>query len=367
MEESIMKNKGFTWYVLMIGFLVISLASFSTSTAYAKNFRLTIGAGHPADAAIWTGMVRDFFAPEVKKRVEAKTGNKIEWVDAYSGSVAKLGGVLEAVQDGILDVGFIVYPFEPTKLFLHNMGYYVPFGSPDVIQAAKVTQKVHEEFPYLREVFEKKYNQKFLGVGMISSYNLVTTFPWKDVSELKGKKLAAAGPNLPWVKAVGAVPVQSNLNEAYTSLQTGVYEGWVMNIDATVGFKLYEVAPNYAFTGFGAVPVGAIVMNLDKWNQLPKEVQDIMLQVGKEYNPAEAEAALAKGKRGIETMKKANVNFYEVPFEVKKNWADMMPNIPNEKAKEADKMGMPGTQVMKAYIDGLEKEGYKFPRRWEIK
>ena len=133
-----------------------------------------------------------------------------------------------------------------------------------------------------------------------------------------------------------------------------------------VGFKLYEVAPNYSFTGFGAVPVGAIVMNLDRWNQLPKEVQDIMLQVGKEYNPVEAEAALAKGKRGVATMEKAKVNFYDVPFEVKVKWAEMMPNIPNEKAKEADKMGMPGSKVIGAYIEGLEKEGYKFPRRWEI-
>lgn len=281
-----MKKKGYTWQTLMIGFLALSLALFSASGAYAKNYRMTIGAGHPADAAIWVGAVRDFFAPEVKKRVEAAGKDKIEWVDAYGGSVAKLGGVLEAVQDGILDVGFIVYPFEPTKLFLHNMGYYIPFGSPDVMQAAKITQKVHEDFAYLRDVFEKKYNQKFLGVGVISSYHLVTTFPWKDVSELKGKKIAAAGPNLPWIKAVGAVPVQSNLNEAYTSLQTGVYEGWIMNIDATVGFKLYEVAPNYAFTGFGAVPVGAIVMNLDKWNLLPKEIQDILLQVEKSTTPS---------------------------------------------------------------------------------
>ena len=158
-------KKGYTWHALLIGFLVISLAVFSASGAHAKKFRMTIGAGHPADAAIWTGMVRDFFAPEVKKRVEADTDNKIEWVDAYGGSVAKLGGVLEAVQDGILDVGFIVYPFEPTKLFLHNMGYYIPFGSPDVIQAGKVALKVHEEFAYLRRRVRKEIQSEIPGRG----------------------------------------------------------------------------------------------------------------------------------------------------------------------------------------------------------
>ncbi len=365
-KECVMRKKGLSWVVVLIGLVFLFLTA-SSMDAHAKKIRLTIGSGHPADAAIWVGSVRDFFAPEVKKRVKEKTGDDIEWVDAYGGSVAKLGGVLEAVQDGVLDVGYIVYPFEPTKLFLHNWCYYVPFGSPDVLQVARVSQKLHDEFPYLREVFEKQYNQKFLGTGTISSYHLVTTFPWKNVDELKGKKIAAAGPNLPWIKAVGAVPVQSNLNEAYTSFQTGVYQGWIMNIDATVGFKLHEVAPNFALTGFGACAVGAIVINLDRWKGLSKEIQEIMLQVGREYNAVEAKAALAKGDRGIEVMKKAGTKIYDVPFEVKASWAKGMADIPDEKAKEADKMGMPGSKVLKAYLDELEKEGYKFPRRWQIK
>jgi TRAP-type C4-dicarboxylate transport system substrate-binding protein len=327
---------------------------------------MTIGSGHPADAAIWAGMVRDFFAPEVKKRVEARTDHKIKWVDAYGGAVAKLGGVLEAVQDGILDVGLIAYPFEPTKLFLHNFCYFVPFGSPDVNQVARIGLKIHETFPYLNEVYEKRYNQVWVGAGTVTSYHLITTFQWKNIEELSGRKIAAAGPNLPWVKAVGAVPVQSNLNEAYTSFQTGVYDGWVMFVDATVGFKLYEVAPYHTFCDFGAIFVCDITINKDRWNSLPKEVQDIILEVGKEYNREEAEAAEAKVQRGMEVMKKAGTSFYHLPFEQKKKWAEMMPNIPNEKAKEADAKGMPGSKVIGAYIEELEKEGYKFPRRWVI-
>ena len=105
-----------------------------------------------------------------------------------------------------------------------------------------------------RENLEKKYNQIYLATGSVGNYNLVTTFPWQKVEELKNHKIAAAGPNLPWLAPVGAVPVQSNLNEAYTSFQTGVYEGWIMFPDATVSFKLYEVAKNYTFTDFGADP-----------------------------------------------------------------------------------------------------------------
>ena len=68
----------------------------------------------------------------------------------------------------------------------------------------------------------------------MGNYNLVTTFSWGKGEQLKGRKIAAAGPNVPWVQAIGAIPVQSNLNEAYTSLQTGVYQGWVLGGTATI-------------------------------------------------------------------------------------------------------------------------------------
>ena len=71
--------------------------------AHAETFRLTIGAGHPVPAASWVAPMQSFMQVEVKKRVEQKTGHKIEWVEAYGGSVAKLGEVLEAVENGLMD------------------------------------------------------------------------------------------------------------------------------------------------------------------------------------------------------------------------------------------------------------------------
>jgi hypothetical protein len=77
-------------------------------------------------------------------------------------------------------------------------------------------------------------------------------------------------------------------------------------------------------------------------------------------------AEIDKRDRGIEIMKKAGVELYQLPFEEKVRWAKVMPNYPDQKAKEADKKGMPGSVLIKAYIAELEKEGYKFPRRWVV-
>lgn len=337
-----------------------------TGTASADNFRLTIGAGHPADAAVWITMMRDFLAPEIAKRVEQKTGHKIEWVNAYGGSVCKLGECLEAVESGLVDIADLHVAFEPTKLMAHNFPYFVPFGTPDPVVAAKAARKVYDTVPELKKILETKYNQIFLAVGAVGNYNMLTTFAWDKVEQLKGRKVAAAGPNIPWLQAVGSIPVQSNLNEAYTSFQTGVYDGWIMFPDATVGFKLHEVAKNYTFTDFGAIANVVICINKDTWKKLPKQVQDIMLEVGKEYTEVESKAALEKGQRSVETMKAAGSNVRSLSDVEKAKWANALPDIPNLRTAEINKAGQPGAAVG-AYIKALKEAGVKLPRDWAIK
>lgn len=337
--------------------------SMSVRVTHAETFRLTIGAGHPVPAASWVAPMQTFLQVEVKKRVEQTTPHKIEWVEAYGGSVAKLGGVLEAIENGLLDIGDVHVPFEPSKMLAYNFGYFVPFGTKNAVQAGLAARKVFDAYPQLGKNLEKRFNQVYIATGAVTCYNLVTTFPWTKVEQLSGRKIAAAGPNIPWLKAVKAVPVQSNLNEAYTSLQTGVYDGWIMIPDATYSFKLHEVARYYTITSFGAIPNTMITMNRNTWKKLPKAVQKIFLDVGREYTKLQTEASEIKSEKSVEAMKAAGTTVRELSWEEKVKWANALTNIPKEKAAEISATGLPG-EVVYAYIKNLKALGVKFPRDW---
>ena len=343
--------------------LVIMLAV-SVGVANAKTYRLTIGSGHPATAT-WIGAFKDN-AEKIKKRVAEETGDKIEWTYAFGGSVAKLGGVIDAVRDGLLDVGHIQYCFTPTKLFLHNFSFATPFDSPDIFLIAKASLATHSKVKFLTQVFEDEYNQTFLGAAVINSYHLLTTFPWETMDDLKGRKIAAAGPNLPWLQGTGCVPVQSNLNEGYTSLQTGVYDGWVMFADGVTSFKFHDVAKYYTKVNFGSVTNGCNTVNLDTWKRLSPEIQKIFKEVGREYTMELAKVSRAKEAKAFEIMKEANVEIRDLPDDIRTKWVNMLPNNPNKIAQEANAKGMPGTETFRTWIEEQEKLGFKFPRRWEI-
>lgn len=332
-----------------------------------QSFSATLAAGHPAGGAItYTNYSQTFLVPELEKCVEEETDHTLDIDEQYAGTVAPLGEVLEATQSGVVDIGLVPYPFEPSNLFLFNAAYYVPFGSPDVDVVMDSGRAAFDANPEMAELLDEKFNQRALGFAGVGDYGLFTTFEMDGVDDLEGRKITAAGPNLPWVSAVGATPVQGNLNEWYTGIQTGVYDGGIMFPDAYAGFKLYEVAPNFIDTGFGAVWVGGIHANNDFFDGLPPEVQECFETVSREYEDTFGEAVEADTKKAVEALNAAGVELQEFPEDQRKAWAEALPDIPAEKAAEADGMGLPGTKFMTDYIDAMKEAGYDFPREYEI-
>lgn len=346
-----------------------ALAILSSSTTMAgdkKVINLKIGMAKPIQAGKAFSIVRDIFVPEVSRRAKKETEWKIEWTEAYGGTVARDGEVLEAVQMGLLDIGYVIYLFEPAKLFLHNFGYFVPFSSPDQPMVNEITKKLFAEFPIMTEIFEKNYNQKMLCSLPTTSYQLITTFPVKGLSDLAGKKIAAGGPNLVVLKPVGATPVQSAIGEGYTSFKTGVYDGWLILESIMAGLKWPEVAPYVTIIDLGAPPGVALTINLKTYKRLPAKIQTIieesaLLMTDKGCREMSADTTKIRG-----LLRKMGATVTVLDQKERQKWADLLPDVPKSKAEEADSKGLPGTKLIKRYIQLEEQAGYVFPRRWSL-
>jgi C4-dicarboxylate-binding protein DctP len=344
---------------------VCAAALFSTQSM-AETFTLRIGAGHPTVGLAYTIAAKEFFQPEVAKRVAERTDHEIRWVEAYGGTIAKLSEMIDAVANGLLDVGAISQPFEPTKMFLHNLPSYIPFGPEDPNVALRAMRTVIDEFPIFTEMFEQQWNQKQLAIGAQATYGMGTTFAWETFEDLRGRKLSAAGPNLPWLDNTGATAVQTNLNEAYNALQSGVYEGLIIFAGPWYGFKLHEVAPHYKLVNFGAIPWNSLTVNLNTWNRLPPEVQEIFLEVAEEYEARTGTLEEELQAKAVENLKAEGSNVTELPDEERAKWAEALRDLPNQRAQEAKSRGLPGPETMRRYVEALAEEGYTFPYDYVI-
>lgn len=343
--------------------LVLGLAASQIlpAPAQAERYTLRIGSGHPAAPSVYATMMHDMFVPEVVRRVAEETDHEIRFVEGYGGAIAKVAETLEAVQAGILDIGGYCVCFEPAKLFLHNFSYFVPFGPTDAEQAIAIAREVYDENPWLVETFSTRYGQRLLALNGWDNYHLGTVSPWRSIDDLRGVKIGGAGPNLPWLEYVGAIPVQSTLPDGYMAMQTGVYSGWLMFPSAYYSYKFHEPAPHYTLVGFGAMG-GTVVLTINSrtMERLPEEVQTIILEVAHAYEVAAARALNERQVRGLESLRGAGAHIRELSEEARREWARSLADFPRRMTEDANRRGMPGTQVIHSYIQVAERHGHRW-------
>jgi TRAP-type C4-dicarboxylate transport system substrate-binding protein len=323
--------------------------------------RLTIGGGHPVTLS-YTAMYHDFFIPEVNKRLEG-SNYEIKWTEGWGGSISTLADQYESLESGFLDICDVGSMFEPVKTSGLAFVGFIPFNCPDPEKVAKAVNKTFAAFPEVVDDIYTNHNIKILTFNTTATYDFISTFEWGSVDDLAGVKVAAAGSNLNNLKGTDAITVQSSLNEAYTSFQTGVYDAWIMSADFTVAFKLNEVAPHLKKVGFGTLS-SAQGINLNTWNKLPSQVQNAIADVAAEYGRKIAEKSSAGNEKAYEKILADGGTVTEFSDVERVEWAAMLPNIPMMWVEEQTAKGYPAREMMQTYFDALAEEGYEMPRDW---
>ncbi len=355
-----MFKKNSSFLLILAGLPLAAFLVFATAPAKADNIRLKIASGH-SPGWHFIQLAKDYFVPEVKKRVKERTNHEITFIEGFSGSMVKATEVLEAVESGIVDVGMFCICHEGQKLALHNFPYYLPFGPSDPEISLKATRIVYDTVPELNQVFAK-YGQQVLGLIPFEPYDFVSRFPIEKASDVKGRKVGAAGPNAFWVEKANALPVSVGGPDMYTSFQTGLIDAMLIFPGVMDTLKLYEVAPYLVEVAFGSMTVVPLTVNIRKFNSLPKEVQDIFIETGRDM---EAKAGpftnelVAKIHKVLESK---GVKFVKVNDAERKAWATMLVDEPAKIAEKFEaESNQPIKKVMKAYIAATESVGHKWP------
>ncbi|PHP65113.1 C4-dicarboxylate ABC transporter permease [Zhengella mangrovi] len=346
-------------------FMAASLlaASFlSSPAAQADEIDITTVAGHPP-VFLWVKLIPEAFIPAVNKALEG-TGHTVSWTEAYGGTLAKVGGELEAMEDGLAQIGVVSSLFEASLLPLQNVTYVTPFHSPDTAVVFDAIEQMHEEIPDMRKLWADKDLEYLSGGFGLEDYFLMTKFPVASIDDLKGKKIGAPGPAVNWLKETGAVGVSGNLTTYYNDLQTGVIDGVIVFPTAAAPAKLAEQAKYITKVHFGAQYAGALVAKKSWYDDQPKEVQDAIRAGVDAYAKAYRSGLDARVAGAYKALEAAGGEVSEMSEAERKRWADTLPNIAMDWAKAQDAAGLAGTEVLKAFMAKQEAAGETLIRDW---
>ena len=110
-----------------------------------------------------------------------------------------------------------------------------------------------------------------------------------------------------------------------------------------------------------------MTVNSARWEKLPKEVQDVILEVAKEYEEKTGTVNKENYPKQIADLKAKGATVRQLPAKVTQDWAQSLAAWPAQKAKELDALGLPGTQVLEIALKAAEDNGHKWPVRYSLK
>lgn len=326
----------------------------------ASSVRLTMASSHPTTVP-WVGVLESHVVPESNKRLEeAGSDTRIDWTESYGGALYKFDKTLEAVSDGLTDLGWVGTLWEESKMPLQNVTFYTPFVSDDLPAMLELVNGMHDDMPALAEAWEGQ-DTVFLGASGIETYHLLTRDPISGFDDLDGKKIISAGSVGNWLKGSGASPVNAGLPNFYNMLKTGVADGVLIAFSGAFPFKLFEVAPNITKVGLGAQMTGGLAINKDSWEGLDEEVRMLLKALGREYSAQHAATLMSVADKFEGLMAEQGAVITDMPAEERQKWIDAMPDIA---AEWRDASGGAAGEVLDAYLSGMKALGYESPRPW---
>lgn len=281
---------------LTAGFLLAALALLGVS----PNSRAEAQTTYTLRLATWGSVTHPQvvgFVPVFTKLVEERSQGRIKIQYFPGAGLVKEQDVMSAIPADIADISLT--SLDEWSAVAPELGV---FGSP--LMSYDFEQFVNAIHPGTK-LFEAT-NAVFLGHGarLLAAIDVgpsvfVSKMPLEKLSDYKGKTIRVyshATGDL--VQALGAAPTQLNQNDLYAALSTGTVQAAYGGLPGVYGAKLYEVTKYLAYpNGMFGLAINGYVMNAAKFNQLPKDLQRVVLDAAAEAD-ASANRAMREAYQG---------------------------------------------------------------------
>jgi TRAP-type C4-dicarboxylate transport system substrate-binding protein len=217
-------------------------------------------------------------ADAMAERFNERAGGKYIIEVHHAEQLVKIGESLDAVRKGVVEMCYW-----PVGLF---GGVDIRFSSAEVpllfnnVYAHNAAQDLL--LPLYSEVLEENFNQKALSSNCAGGFQIGGDRPVKTLEDLDGLLVQAVSPSISDViSKLGGSPVTIPAVEGYQALEKGVVDLSVSTTDWWLQVKAYEVASHLTLVYLLSCNMMTSI-NLDVYNSLPEDIQEILLEEGLE-------------------------------------------------------------------------------------
>ncbi|WP_417599827.1 TRAP transporter substrate-binding protein DctP [Pararhodobacter oceanensis] len=289
-------------FARMIGFSALLCTSASMATAQDDTvYTLRYQASHPSNQAYVTLNGQGF-----RDLVEEMSGGRIQFEVYDAGALVSVTGMLEAVDQGVLDIsqswgGFYTGDVPEADV---EVGLPLAWEAPWQAYDAYFNRGLGE---VIEEAYESRFNVEWFPAIISLQYGIALREDIDSLADLEGLRIRAIGIYGALAQSLGASAAVIPGAEIYTALQLGTVDGIVYGTAAIheqdlQGFLQAMILEPNMNTG-----VGHWVVNRDTWNSLPEDLQQVISFAANYGNLAQAMRYTAEETASIPVLEAAGV------------------------------------------------------------
>lgn len=293
--------------------------------------------------------------------VEERTGGRVKITNYFGQALLKYGDTYRGVSSGIADISLYVIGASEG---IHDINEVIslPFlGLPDMVTGAQIYKELRQKFPELDQE-NSKTGTMWLDVRMMAPTQLhLVNKTVRAPEDLKGMKVIASGAAMTYLlQHVDGAAVHLGPPDWYLSLERGLVEAQLTHWLAVYEFGLLELFNYHTMwgdAGISMVPIGFLI-NLETWNSLPPDLQDILVEVYTWADEQSNEWDLGLLETALKTAaEQGNVLTYLTPSEIQP-WVDLMTPYHEQWIEEMEGKGWPA----RAMVDEAKKLVAKYSK-----
>ncbi|MEW5919394.1 MAG: TRAP transporter substrate-binding protein [Bacillota bacterium] len=307
---------------------------------------ITLSYAFFAPAQSFPGVQMQKFAEEVEKR----TNGLVKFETFPGGTLLDAAEMYDGVLSGVADIGLGAPGYDAGRFPLSS-GIALPVGFPNAQVASMTMWDLIQEFKP-----EEYAKYKIITVFTGEPGHIISVGPIRTLEDLAGLQIRCRGADVPVMKALGASPTAMSMPDVAQALATKAISANMGSREVLKDFKLAELvkyANDYSLT----VLTFAAVMDINKWNELPADVQKVMEEVGKEMVLWTAKYHDIENVQDAMEWAKKEYGLQEINLspEEKARWDKKIEPLIEEWIKDMEAKGLPGRQFINRLLELKDK------------
>ncbi len=314
-------------------------------TGQAAEKVITLKFAHFVPATTLEGKLMQAWADEVGKR----TNGRVK-VNVYPGAtLMPPQQTYDGVTKEVADIGYGIFAYHRGRFPLTEV-IDLPLGYKNPAVPSKMINAYYRKFKPKELEDVKVLFLEAHGADIIS-----TKKPISKLADIRGMKLRASGLSAKIVNALGGSAVGLPITETYDAMSKGVVEGLVLDWGGLYNWKFGDVIKYHVESpGVASTVAFYTVMNKDKWNSLPKDIQAIIEKLDEEWIEKVSKKWADWENMGKKELFARGGKVITLSKEDSTQWVEKMKPILNDYVQASKKKGLPGDEALKFCQDYLK-------------